>query len=98
MFFAGGRAYLCLVLSFLGFRMFAADLTVRGRVIDEASAPVPGATISLRLSGQPSSTTPPTQAAADPTGAFQAIVPQPGSYLVTVGQPDFFPLTNLPVD
>ena len=99
MFFADGRAPRCAVLlCFLGIRLFAADVTLRGRVVDEASAPVSGAEVSLRLPGQSPASSPPIRATADPTGAFQATLPQPGSYLITVAQTDFFPLTDRPLD
>ena len=99
MFFADGRALRCTVLlCFPGIRLFAADVTLRGRVVDEASAPVSAAEISIRLAGPSQASSPAIQATADPTGAFQAALTQPGSYLVTVAQTDFFPLTNRPLD
>ncbi len=98
MFSVDDRAFRCTALCFLGVRLFAAEATLRGRVVDEASAPVPGAIISLRPAGQLPSPAPAIQTTADPTGAFQATFPEPGSYLITVAQTDFFPLTNRPLD
>src|SRR5579864_3794739 len=99
MFFVGSRGFQCAVLcSFLCTRLFAAEVTLRGRVLDEASAPVSGAVISLRPSSQPASPGLAIQITAEPTGAFHASLPQPGAYLVTVVQPDFFSLTNRPVE
>src|ERR1700688_866992 len=98
MFFVEGRALRCAMFGFLGIRLLAADATLRGRVVDEASAPVSGAEISIRLADPSQASTPAIQATADPTGAFQVTLPQPDSYLVTVAQTDFFPLTNRPLD
>src|SRR5713101_4641474 len=98
MFSVGARGFQCAALCLLGARLLAAEATVRGRVVDEASAPVPGAVILLQPAGQPSPSSPAIQSTADPTGAFRAILPQPGSYLITVSQPDFFRLVDRPVD
>ena len=98
MFSVGARGFQCAVLCFLGARWLAAEVTLRGRVVDEASVPVPGAVILFRAAGQPSPSGPAIESTADPTGAFRAILPQPGSYLVTVSQPDFFRLVDRPVD
>src|ERR1700724_1036291 len=98
MFFVGARGFQCAVLCFLGARLCAAEVTLRGRVVDEANAPVAGATISLRLAGQSQTSSPATQATADPTGAFHVSLAQPGSYLVTASQPDFFRLVDHPVE
>src|SRR5260370_17064983 len=98
MFFAGASGLQCAVFCFLGARLFAAEVTLRGRVVDEASAPVPGAVISVRPAGQSQSSSPAIEVTADPTGAFHAILPQPGSYLVTVSHPYFFLLLDRPVD
>src|ERR1700676_3750526 len=98
MFSVGARGFQCAVFCFLSARLCAAEVTLRGRVVDEASAPVPGAVILLRPAGQPSTSSPTIQSTADPTGVFRAILPQPGSYLLTISQPDFFRLVDRPVD
>jgi hypothetical protein len=98
MFSVGARGFQCALFCFLGARLCAAEITLRGRVVDEASAPVPGAVISLRPVGEPSPSSPAIQSTADPTGVFRAILPQPGNYLLTVSQPDFFRLVDRPVD
>ena len=94
MFSVGARGTQCAVFCFLGARLFAAEVTLRGRVVDEANAPVPGAVILLRAAGQPSPSGLAIQSTAEPTGAFRVTLPQPGSYLITVSQPDFFRLVR----
>ena len=98
MFFVEARGIQCAVFCFVAARLLTAEVALRGRVVDEASAPVSGAAISLRLSSEPPSSRPAIQATADPTGAFRATLPQAGSYLLTVSQPDFFRLVDRPVD
>ena len=98
MFSVGARGFQCAVFCFLSARLCAAEVTLRGRVVDEASAPVPGAVILLRPAGQTSPFSPAIQSTADPTGVFRVTLPQPGDYLVTVSQPDFFRLVDRPVD
>lgn len=98
MFPVDGRAARFALLCFFSVRLFAAEATLRGRVVDEASAPVSGAVLTFRLSGQSQTPSPPIQTTADPTGEFQVALPQPGSYLITVAQTDFFPLTDRPLD
>ena len=99
MFFAGARGIRCAALACVAVRLFAAEVTLRGRVVDEASAPVPGSTITVRMAV-------PSQGAgsailtttADPTGTFHVTLPDPGVYLITVSQADFFRLVDSPVE
>src|SRR5215472_19197918 len=94
----GARGFRCAVFCFFGVHLMAAEVTLRGRVVDEASAPVPGTVISLRLAGQSQTSRPEVEITSDPTGAFRANVSQPGSYLITASQTDFFRLVDRPVD
>src|ERR1700676_2697495 len=98
MFFVGARGIRCAAFCFLAVRLFAADVTLRGRVVDEASAPVPGAAITVRMSAQSSASVPAIQTTADPTGTFHVTLPNPGAYLITISQADFFRLVDRPVD
>ncbi len=93
----GGGAFQGALVCLLGIPLWAADVTLHGRIVDEANAPVPGAIVSLRLANPPQSSQG-IEVTADPTGAFQTILPEPGSYFITIAQTDFFPLTNRPLD
>ena len=91
------RVFQCAIFCLAAVPLFSAEVKLRGRVVDEANAPVPGAVISVRPAGGPPSNLA-IKADADPTGQFQAILPQPGPYLITVSQTDFFRLVDRPVD
>src|SRR5689334_10118845 len=97
MFPVGPRGIRCALIFLLGCRLLCAEVTVHGRVVDEANAPVAGAVIALR-SGDGQASPAAVEASSDPTGAFRAVLPQPGSYRVTISQPDFFRLVDRPVE
>lgn len=88
------RLFQCGVILFLAVPLWAAELTLEGHVEDEDSAPISGATISVRRAEQTSLEAPPFQAETDPTGAFHLPLPEPGAYLVSVSKPGFFTLTD----
>src|SRR5579859_5103232 len=94
MFFAGARLSQGAVFGLLCVQFLNAEVTVRGRVVDEASAAVPSAVISVRPKGQPASSGLAIEVTADPTGAFQMSLSQPRAYLFTVSQTDFFRLID----
>src|SRR5581483_8563493 len=83
----------------LALRLWAGDANLNGRVVDENDAPIAGALVSLRPADSASSYPPSIlHAVADPTGAFMIVLPQSGSYLVTVNKSGMFPLTDRPAE
>ena len=70
-----------------------AQVSLKGRVVDEDSAPVARARISARQAGQT-----PFTVETGPTGTFTVNLPEPGTYLVTVERTGFFQLTERPVE
>jgi len=72
MFPVDGRAARFALLCFFSVRLFAAEATLRGRVVDEASAPVSGAVLTFRLSGQSQTPSPPIQTTADQPVNFKS--------------------------
>jgi hypothetical protein len=78
------------VMLLLAFCASAAEISVRGRVVDEDNAPVPSAHVSLQNN--------PQLLIADPTGAFTIRLPQAGTYHFAAEQVGFFPLKDRPVD
>ena len=76
-----------MVLLFLAAHPLAAfELRLSGRVVDENDAPVAGARITVRPTGQ--------QALSDPTGAFHITLPSPGDYLVNVQREGYYELKD----
>ncbi len=69
----------------------AADVTLRGRVVDENDAPVRAAHLSLRGAGSS------LDAQTDPTGVFSLTPPAPGDYLLTVTCEGYYALKNRPL-
>jgi hypothetical protein len=74
--------------------LYAAEVTLRGRIEDENNAPLAGAAVSIRPAAQPSLSSLSVSAETDPTGAFRLMLPEPGSYLITVSKLGFFALTD----
>jgi hypothetical protein len=64
-----------------------ADVTLRGRVVDENDAPVRGARVSLASQ----------ETQTDPTGQFLLTLPGPGDFLVSVSREGFYALKDRPV-
>jgi len=71
-----------------------AEVTLRGRVVDENEAPVRAARVNVR----------PVSAAAgslevqtDPTGAFTAALPGPGDFLVSIAREGYYAMKDRPV-
>src|ERR1051326_9502047 len=61
---------------------------IRGHIVDENSAPVPNAEITVRYEFRDLLTF------SDPTGAFTLLVPKAGEYAVRVASPGFFELRD----
>src|SRR5437764_6786104 len=72
------------VFSLFTLALFAQDVTIRGHVVDETNAPLPGAEITLLD----------RRVYADPTGAFSIDVPAPGEYSLRVALPGYFDLRD----
>jgi hypothetical protein len=66
----------------------AADVRLRGRVLDENNTPLSGAEITLKLSDIE------RHAFSDPTGDFAIEARQPGDYSVKVSLPGYFDLQD----
>jgi len=92
------RRFQCAIIVFFVLRLCAAEVTLRGRVEDENNAPVAGAVVSIRPSAQPALSSQSISAETDPTGVFRLMLPEPGSYLITVSKLGFFALTDRPAD
>lgn len=88
------RVFQSAVLVLATIRWCAGEVTLSGRVVDENNVPVAGSAVTLKLAGQSQS----LEAVADPTGAFRAQLPQPGSYLITAEHAGFFTLKDRPAD
>src|SRR5450759_1166922 len=76
------------VLTLFTLALLAQDVTIRGHVVDETNAPLPGAEITLLVNGHE------RRAFADPTGAFAIDVPAPGEYSLRVALPGYFDLRD----
>ncbi len=72
----------------------AADILVRGRVVDENEAPVHGAIVNVQSVAAAANS---WQARTDPTGAFTLTVAEPADVLVTVECEGYYSLKNQPV-
>ena len=76
--------------------LFAADITLTGRVVDEDEAPVRGAVVTLHPA--PGSNIPASAegwtAESGPSGEFSVTVPAAGDFLVTVQRQGYYALTN----
>ena len=75
---------------FVALSMFAAaaqdSVRLRGHVLDDNNAPVPGAEITVRYESRDVITF------SDPTGDFTLLIPKPGDYEVRVSSPGYFEL------
>ncbi|HWB84921.1 MAG TPA: TonB-dependent receptor [Bryobacteraceae bacterium] len=72
--------------------VFAADISIRGRVLDETSAAVSSALIRFHPVAGTNGRD--FRASSGPTGKFEIRLPAPGNYTVTVEHEGFFPLQN----
>src|SRR5579884_2993319 len=64
---------------------------IRGHVLDENSAPISGAEITVRYETRDLVTF------SDPTGSFTLLVPNAGDYRLRVSSPGYFELRDRPV-
>jgi carboxypeptidase family protein/TonB-dependent receptor-like protein len=69
----------------------AADVTLRGRVVDENDAPVRAARVNLRGTAGTFDTQ------TDPTGVFTLTLPAPSDFLVTITREGYYALKDRPV-
>jgi hypothetical protein len=74
--------------------LYAADLTLSGRVADEDGAPVGDVHISVRVAGASQTL---AQAQTGPSGAFEIVLPAPGDYLIDAERQGYYALKNHPV-
>jgi hypothetical protein len=76
--------------------LFPDDVTLRGRVVDENDAPVPGASVTARpaTSSVPAPPEGPWEAQTDPDGAFSVTLPAPGDFLVSVEREGYYALKD----
>src|ERR1700736_2198964 len=72
------------VLTLFALTLCAQNVTIRGHVVDETNAPLPGAEITLLE----------RHTFSDPTGAFSLDAPAPGEYSVRVALPGYFDLRD----
>ncbi len=92
----GARGFQYAALLFCGVPLYA-EVTLHGRVVDEANVPVGGALISLKANSGPALRAPVT-AVADPTGVFRITLPATGAYLVTAAQAGFYAINDRPAE
>lgn len=74
-----------------------AQVSLKGRVVDEDGAPLARARISARLA-VPTLRTLETAIETGPTGTFVLDLPEPGRYLVSVQRTGFFQLLDRPIE
>ena len=72
--------------------LYAADVTLRGRVVDENDAPVPSARVHTAFPGHPSPAA--IDTLTDPTGAFSLTLPAPGDFPVSVTREGYYALKD----
>jgi hypothetical protein len=72
------------ISAFIILPLCAADVTVRGRVVDENDAPVRGARVTVKT----------WEALTDPTGAFSLTLPGSGDFLVNVACAGYYALKD----
>jgi hypothetical protein len=73
--------------------LYAADVTLSGRVVDEDGTPVSDARISVHAAASPDVL---VQAQTSPSGAFEVALPGPGDYLIDVERQGYYALKNHP--
>jgi len=78
------------LLSLVAFPLWAAEVTVHGRVVDEDDAPVHQARVTIRSAAGTNS----WEAQTDPTGAFTITLPDPGDVLVSVAREGYYALKD----
>ena len=84
------------VSALLSLPVGAADVTLRGRVVDENEAPVRAARVIVRpaaVSAASASERPP-EAETDPAGAFSFTLSGPGDFLVSVERQGYYALKD----
>src|ERR1019366_677681 len=81
------------ILALLAASVAHAQVSLKGRVVDEDGAPLNRARISARENGQT-----PHTVETGPTGTFVLVLPEPGTYLVTVQRTGFFQMTERPIE
>ena len=82
-----------LVVFVLGtFPVIAADIAVRGRVVDENDAPVEAARITIRPTAVAAYA--PIVVRSDPSGGFELMIPGSGDYLFDVEHSGFYALKD----
>jgi len=70
----------------------AADLTLRGRVVDDNDAPVETARVTVRPAGDATAAS--LEALTDPAGAFHVTLPGPGDFLFNVEREGYYALKD----
>ncbi|MCL5743950.1 MAG: TonB-dependent receptor, partial [Acidobacteria bacterium] len=73
-------------LALCGVPVRAFDVALRGHVVDENAAPVPGAQVTVRPG--------PWQTQSDPTGAFTITLPAAGNYFIQVTREGYYELKD----
>jgi hypothetical protein len=78
------------------FPLYAADVTLHGRVVDENDAPVRAARVDVRpaAASTNAASTSSREAQTDPTGAFALTFPGPGDFLVSVEREGYYALKD----
>ncbi|HLX43437.1 MAG TPA: TonB-dependent receptor [Bryobacteraceae bacterium] len=72
--------------------LYASDVILRGKVVDETDAPVREARVTLR-----SASTGSWETQTDPTGAFTLTVAAPGDFLISVAREGYYALKDRPI-
>jgi hypothetical protein len=89
-------APLLVVSALVSAPLFAGEVALRGRVVDETGTPVPGARVVLRP-GAASTIAPPGgfwEARTDPDGALSLTLPGPGDFLVSADREGYYALKD----
>ena len=94
-------AVLAAVFALASVPVCAADVTLRGRVVDENEAPVRAARVTARPAASSTTTAPAIsapegslEAQTDPDGAFEIMLPGPGDFLVSVEREGYYALKD----
>lgn len=89
-----GKAFHYVLGALIAAQCCAAQVMLRGRVVDEDNAAVPNAQILLKAAAGAVR----IDALTDPTGVFHAALPGPGNYLVSVIHTGFFPVSDRAIE
>jgi hypothetical protein len=79
---------LFVVLGVIVFPLYAADVTLHGRVVDENDAPVRAARVTIRSAANS------WDVQSDPTGGFSLTLPEPGDFLVSITREGYYALKD----